>query len=187
MEKEFLCEQCDAEYEILHREKEKASFCPFCGWQQPEEDEEEDNSWDDEQLSYDNPWTHNGELVDSEILDNYLGFVYLITNLSNQRMYLGKKLLKRTKTKQVKGKKKRTQVESDWKDYYGSNKELVEEIKTSSIYNYKREILRLCKTKGECNYFEAKYQFEKGVLESELWYNSWIMVKVHKAHLPKQL
>ena len=48
MEKEFLCEQCDAEYEILHREKEKPSFCPFCGWQHPDEDDEEDNTWDDE-------------------------------------------------------------------------------------------------------------------------------------------
>jgi uncharacterized paraquat-inducible protein A len=46
---DFLCEQCDAEYQLIHREKEQPSFCPFCGWQTQEEDEEEDDDlWDDE-------------------------------------------------------------------------------------------------------------------------------------------
>ena len=58
-------------------------------------------------MSYDNPWLYNGQVVDSEVLENYLGFVYLITNLTNNKKYIGKKLLKRTKTKVVKGKKKR--------------------------------------------------------------------------------
>ena len=75
-------------------------------------------------MSYENPWYYNGVIVDSEVLDNYVGFAYNITNLTNNRKYIGKKLLKRTKTKVVKGKKKRTIIESDWKDYYGSNKEL---------------------------------------------------------------
>lgn len=50
MEKQFLCEQCDAEYEILHREPEKPSFCPFCGWQVlvDEESDNNDHDWDDE-------------------------------------------------------------------------------------------------------------------------------------------
>jgi asparagine synthetase B (glutamine-hydrolysing) len=137
-------------------------------------------------VSYENPWTYEGNVVDSEILDNYLGFVYIITNVSTQKKYIGKKLLKKTKTKQVKGKKKRSLIESDWKDYYGSNKELLEEIETQGKHNYKREILRLCKTKGECNYWEAKYQFNEGVLEHDMWYNSWIMVKVHRKHLPQE-
>ena len=76
-------------------------------------------------MSYENPWVYNGNVVDSELLDNYLGFVYNITNLTNNRQYIGKKLLKRTKTKKVKGKKKKTLVESDWKEYYGSNKDLI--------------------------------------------------------------
>lgn len=135
-------------------------------------------------MSYDNPWLYNGSPVDSELLDNYLGFVYNITNLTNNRQYIGKKLLKRTKTKQVKGKKKRTLVESDWKDYYGSNKELQADVETIGSHNFKREILLLCKTKGECNYFEAKYQFGLDVLEKDEYYNTWIMVKVHKKHLP---
>lgn len=136
-------------------------------------------------MSYENPWQHNGQVVDSEILEEYFGFVYNITNLTNNKRYIGKKLLKRTKTKQVKGKKKRSLVESDWKAYYGSNKELQDDVSNLGAENFKREILRLCKSKGECNYFEAKYQFELQVLESEDYYNSWIQVKVHKSHLNK--
>jgi hypothetical protein len=136
-------------------------------------------------MSYENPWLYEGQAVDSEILEEYFGFVYNITNLVNNKRYIGKKLLKRTKTKQVKGKKKRSLVESDWKAYYGSNKELQDDVSNLGAENFKREILRLCKSKGECNYFEAKYQFELQVLESEDYYNSWIQVKVHKSHLNK--
>jgi len=135
-------------------------------------------------MSYENQWLYNGVPVDSEVLDEFCGFVYNITNLSNNRKYIGKKLLKRTKTRQVKGKKKRTQVESDWKQYYGSNKELQEDVNTIGASNFRREILRFCKTKGECNYYEAKYHFSLDVLEKEEYYNTWIMVKVHKKHLP---
>ena len=134
-------------------------------------------------MSYENPWIYNDTLIDSNIIDDYVGFVYIITNMNNDRRYIGKKLLKRTKTKQVKGKKKRSLVESDWKTYYGSNKELQEDVIQMGALNFKREILRLCKTKGECNYFEAKYQFDLRVLEREEFYNCWIQVKVHKAHL----
>jgi hypothetical protein len=134
-------------------------------------------------MSYENPWLHDDTIIESDIIDNYVGFVYQITNLTNDRRYIGKKLLKRTKTKQVKGKKKRSLVESDWKTYYGSNKELQEDVIQMGASNFKREILRLCKTKGECNYFEAKYQFDLRVLESEEFYNCWIQLKVHKSHL----
>jgi Putative endonuclease segE, GIY-YIG domain len=135
-------------------------------------------------MSYENPWYYNGVIVDSEALDNYIGFVYNITNLTNNRKYIGKKLLKRTKTKVVKGKKKRTLIESDWKDYYGSNKELQADVEALGPYNFKREILRMCKTKGECNYHEAKLQFSLDVLGNKDYYNTWIMVKVHEKHLP---
>ena len=135
-------------------------------------------------MSYENPWLYNGQVVDSELLDEYIGFVYNITNLTNNRKYIGKKLLKRSKTKQVKGKKKRMLVESDWKQYYGSNKELNADVEQLGPDKFRRTIIRLCKTKGECNYWEAKYQFLLDVLEKEGYYNSWISVKVHKKHVP---
>ena len=97
--------------------------------------------------------------------------------------YIGKKNFYFSKTKQIKGKKKRYKVESDWKTYYGSNNELNEHVELFGEKKFKREILRLCKSKGEMTYFEAKYQFEYGVLENDKWYNTWIMCKVRKNHL----
>jgi len=120
-----------------------------------------------------------GELTHKEIY----GFVYLITCKTTNKQYIGKKFFWSSKTKQIKGKKKRSKVESDWQSYFGSNKVLVEEVKQQGEDNYTREILHLCKTKGECNYLEAHEQFTRGVLTSEQYYNDWIMVKVHRSHI----
>lgn len=129
------------------------------------------------------PWLHDGTEFTSEMIGDSYGFVYLITNEIDQKKYVGKKLFWSSKTKTVKKKKKRFKVESDWADYYGSNKELQEDVERLGEDNFKREILRLCRSKGECSYYEAKLQFEKDVLTSDEYYNSWIMVKVHKNHL----
>lgn len=130
-------------------------------------------------------WLYNGRPVDESELEGYVGFVYVITNLEDDRVYVGKKTLKFRKTKVVKGKKKRYLVDSDWKTYWGSNKLLHEDVLELGESKFRREILRLCKTKGELNYFEAKCQFETGALESDRAYNEWIMVKVHRSHLKK--
>ena len=130
-------------------------------------------------------WLYDGSIIEESRLEDYIGFVYVITNETNGRRYLGKKLLKFKRTKKVKGKKKKLLVDSDWRDYWGSNKVLIEEVKTLGPEKFKREILRLCKARGEMNYFEAKYQFDSSVLESDLWYNEWIMVKVHMSHLKR--
>ena len=126
-------------------------------------------------------WFYNGEYFDT--VGEYVGFVYIITNQLTNRKYIGKKNFYFSKTKQVKGKKKRFKVDSDWQTYYGSNKELAADVEKLGKENFKREILRLCKSKGEFSYFEAKYQFDYNVLESEEYYNSWIMCRVHKKHL----
>lgn len=126
-------------------------------------------------------WLYNNEPFDD--IADYVGYVYMITNLTNGRKYLGKKNFYFTKTRTVKGKKKRSKVESDWREYYGSNKELLEDVEKLGRDLFKREIVRLCKSKGEFGYWEAKLQFENNVLESEEWYNSFIMVRVHKKHL----
>ena len=52
-------------------------------------------------------WFFNNELVDESILDQYVGFVYKITRISDGKSYIGKKLLKSRRTKILKGKKKR--------------------------------------------------------------------------------
>ena len=126
-------------------------------------------------------WLYNDNLF--EDIADYVGFVYLITNLQNGKKYIGKKNFYFSKTRTVKGKKKRSKVESDWKKYFGSNKELLEDVEKLGQENFKREIIKLCKSKGEFGYYEAKYQFENNVLESNDYYNTWIMVRVHKKHL----
>lgn len=126
-------------------------------------------------------WFYNGEYYDT--IGDYVGFVYLITNQTNGRKYIGKKNFYFTKTRSIKGKRKRTKVESDWQDYYGSNKELQADVERLGKENFKREIIRLCKTKAEFGYYEAKMQFDNNVLESDEWYNSWIMCRINKKHL----
>ena len=126
-------------------------------------------------------WLYKGE--EFKNIEHYVGFVYIIENLTTQKAYIGKKLFHFTKSKQVKGKKKKFKVESDWHDYYGSNDLLNEHVNLYGKENFRRTILRLCISKGEMTYFEAKYQFEHGVLESDKYYNSHIMARVHRKHL----
>ena len=128
-------------------------------------------------------WVYQQQVV-SEIPEGCYGFVYNITNVLSNKQYIGKKFFYSQKQRQVKGKKKKYKVESDWKDYYGSNEELKKDVEQYGGDNFTRTIIHLCKTKGECSYYEAKYQFQENVLLfPELYYNSWIMCKVHRKHL----
>jgi len=120
-----------------------------------------------------------------EDLEDYIGFVYIITNLTNQRKYIGKKNFYTSKMKKIKGKRKRIKSESDWKTYYGSNKELSADVIKLGEGNFHREILRLCTSKGEMSYFEAKYQFMFDVLTDDIYYNTWIMCRINASHLKK--
>jgi hypothetical protein len=124
----------------------------------------------------------NKEFTENDIGDNY-GFVYLITNTITGKKYIGKKFFYSMKTKVLKGKKKRYKIASDWQTYYGSNTELQNDVKLHGMEHFKREIIHLCKSKGECGYLEAKEQFDRSVLESNDYYNTWIMVRVRKSHI----
>ena len=128
-------------------------------------------------------WTYESIEFTEDLVGDNIGFVYQITNLANKRKYIGKKLFHSAKTKQVKGKKKRYKVPSDWKTYYGSNEELKKDVKEMGEINFIREILHLCKSKGECSYLEAKEQFNRNVMDGDEYYNVWIMVRVRKSHI----
>lgn len=128
-------------------------------------------------------WLYQGKEIDEDQIDGYTGFVYLITNLTNNRRYIGKKLFKSTRTKVIKGKRKKVRKDSDWRDYYGSNAALKEDVASLGPESFTREILHLCKSKGTANYLEMKEQIDRRVLESDEWYNDWIMVKVHRSHI----
>lgn len=124
----------------------------------------------------------------TETPEEYFGFVYLITNLSNGRKYIGKKWFHSVRRFNQKGKSRRKIVskDSDWRTYSGSNKFLLEDIAEHG-HVVKKEILHLCKTKGDCSYWEGKEQFDRNVLFDETYYNDWIMLKIHKGHLTNAL
>jgi hypothetical protein len=124
-------------------------------------------------------WTYKDEILEN-IPEGYVGMVYMITNIATNKKYIGKKIFHFTKTKQVKGKKKRSKVESDWKNYYGSNKELNEHVELFGVNNFKREILHLCVNKSQMSYLELREQIDRRVLETEEYYNEWISAKVRK-------
>ena len=124
----------------------------------------------------------------NETPEEYQGFVYLITELDTGKKYVGKKFFWKPKILPITKTRKRrvkTRVESDWYTYFGSSREVQTLVESKGIGNFKREILKLCKTKGECSYYEAKEQFERNVLLSDEYYNEFIGCKIHSKHLKK--
>lgn len=139
-------------------------------------------------------WTHQRQIVDV-LPEDCVGFVYLITNMLTGRKYVGKKLAKFSKTtyKTVKlknGKKKRqkirSKITSDWQEYYGSSVELTADIARLGKDNFTREILYLCISKAEMSYIEAREQFERRVLETDLYYNGIINLRVGGSKLLRE-
>lgn len=138
-------------------------------------------------------WLYQGTIV-NELPEDCVGYVYLIVNTVSGRMYIGKKLAKfsKTKYKTVKlknGKKKRkkirSKIESDWQTYYGSSKELLNDISVLGKDKFTREILHYCESKAQTSYFELKEQVDRKVLESNNYYNNIIQVRIHGSHINK--
>lgn len=108
-----------------------------------------------------NPWFFNNEPFLTP--NNYAGFVYLITDLTNNKKYIGKKFFwSRRKDPKT---KKRIKKESDWKTYYGSNLFLKGLVKEKGKENFRREILSLHTLIRDVNYSEVKLQYVFEVLE----------------------
>lgn len=131
-------------------------------------------------------WFYNGEVFTSEMIGEYVGFVYLITDKSNNKKYVGKKLLtSKRKLPPLKGKTRNRIVvkETDWQKYYGSSEEVKLMVEEKSVDNFHREILYLCMSKGQLGYLEAKYQFEHDVLLRDDYYNGIIQCKIHRNHV----
>lgn len=138
-------------------------------------------------------WFYENKPVD-EIDPSFVGFTYCIENLLDGRKYYGKKksTFKKTSVRTVKvkstglkkKKKIRTLIDSDWRDYYGSSDELKADVEKLGKENFKREIIRWCKTLTELTYFEAKIQFETDcLLKPDKFYNRWIYCRVRSIHL----
>lgn len=133
---------------------------------------------------YENPWVYDDSHFDGSLIRDNFGFVYLITNLTNQRQYIGRKYFWTFRT--PKGKKRKVKAESDWRNYYGSCDELKEDIKELGKDMFRREILSLHPTKGKVNFAETEALFKNNVLTESLgggiprYYNSNIMNRYYR-------
>ena len=131
-------------------------------------------------------WIYEGKEFTSDMIDDNFGFVYEITDLDNGKKYIGKKWFWNTRKRPpLKGKtrKRIVRIESDWQKYYGSSEEVKSLVEDAGQDRFDRKILRLCKTKGECTYFEAKLQFDNDVLLKDEYYNEFIGCKIHSKHV----
>ena len=126
-------------------------------------------------------WNYNSEeIVDiSQFPNNTHGFVYMVTHKPSGKSYIGKKILQFTKKVKL-GKKelatfegvvgrrpsyKLAVKESDWKTYYGSQKDIKKLLVEGKKDEFERTILKCCPTKKSLTYFEIKYQMIYQVLE----------------------
>jgi hypothetical protein len=145
------------------------------------------NNW----FWYENMGIKNFTTIEDFPQDSF-GFIYKITNVVTGKFYIGKKSLyhniKKKLTKKElaeqtgpgrKSATKKVQKESDWATYWGSNKEILEEIKTKGNLAFQREILKIVNTKKELTYWEIAYQCQYNVLLIDS-YNDNILGKFFK-------
>lgn len=122
-------------------------------------------------------WYFKGKEFTSEDIKTAESFVYVITELSTGKKYIGQKSFIAKKYKQTKGVKKALRGESDWQTYYSSSDYINKQVADGNKDNYKREILFICGlrkvtksatsvTKGITNYLEALLQMDLRVLEN---------------------
>jgi hypothetical protein len=133
-------------------------------------------------------WYYNNKEV-TELPEDCEAFVYLITNLTNDKKYVGKKLAKFKTTKPpLKGKKnkRRGTKESDWRTYWGSSDHLNNDVVELGEDKFRREILYYCPSRGVASYIEAREQFERRVLETDDYYNGIINVRVGGSKILKE-
>lgn len=129
-------------------------------------------------------WVYNRKVFTEEDIEDNIGFIYLITELDTQKQYIGKKIFfNKVSKKPLKGKTRRriSKKQSDWQDYYGSNEELKLLVAQKGKDNYRREILRLCKSKSSMGYWETYEIFTRhALLKPDDYFNSWVSTRINR-------
>ena len=121
---------------------------------------------------------------------DYTAFVYKITCKATGKFYIGKKTLY-NKRKKVLSKKRKLElktrakyeyliIESDWIKYWGSSKELLEDIDILGTDKFDREIIQFVKGPKQATAWELYYIFKYNALLSELGYNGNILGRIFK-------
>lgn len=133
-------------------------------------------------------WTYKGSPITclNDMPEGTYGFIYQVTHLPTEKKYIGKKVLYFERNKKLGKKelailqeerkaqglrgptptKKKVITESDWKTYYGSQKEILDLVKQGPLTDFKREILQYTSNKKHLTYYECKYLFINEVLET---------------------
>lgn len=131
-------------------------------------------------------WTYRKKNIEKieDFKKGAVGFIYEI-EFSNGKKYLGRKaLFHNRKLPPLKGykRKRKVVVESDWKKYIGSPKDvdLKRELKNGTLKVKSRAILKVCETPWEMTYFETKYLFARDCILREEYYNSNILGKFYR-------
>ena len=128
--------------------------------------------------------------------DTY-GFVYKVVHIPTGKIYIGRKNLYHNIRKKLTKKElallsgpgrkpthKKVTKESDWLDYYGSNKEVQRIISEGREHEFQKTILKLATTKKLLTYYEAQYQFIYQVLEHpDQFFNDNILGKFYAKDL----
>ena len=143
-------------------------------------------------------WFYQNKEVSSieDFPEGCYGFVYKITNKITGKFYIGRKILSNKLTVKLTKKelseqtgpgrkptKKKVQKESNWKDYWGSNKLLLEEIKQGGTAPFRKEILKFCFNKKQLTYWEVHYQCINEVLLTDKSYNDNVLAKFFRKDL----
>jgi hypothetical protein len=142
----------------------------------------------------------DGNVTEYDSVDKFpekcVGFIYKITNIRTGKFYIGRKSLfsnvKKKLTKKElaehtgpgkKPTKKLVTKESDWENYWGSNKVLLQEIKDSGTKHFRREVLKFCFNKKQLTYWEVHFQCVNEVLLSDRSYNDNVLAKFFRRDL----
>jgi hypothetical protein len=130
-------------------------------------------------------WLYRGGEFTQDMVEDYVGFVYLISNNTTGKKYVGqKKFGARLKVKSKTARTKRVYKKSDWQRYWGSNGDLQKDVELLGEDKFTRIILHLCASKGVMNYLELREQVERdALLKPEEYYNSFVGGKIHRKHL----
>jgi hypothetical protein len=133
-------------------------------------------------------WIYRGKVV-NELPNDCEAFVYVIENLLDNRKYIGKKIARFKKSRPpLKGKKnkRRSTVESNWRDYWGSNDHLKQDVERLGAENFTRTIIYFCPSRGVASYLEAAEQMKRRVLETDEYYNGIINVRIGSSDILKK-
>lgn len=114
-----------------------------------------------------NVFRYSHWVTTKEMPANAVGFVYIITNLTNGRKYIGcKKMYVKNKQKQ------------EWQSYTGSSTELNKDIAELGKYSFGFEIIEWHTSLVEMKYSEARHILTENAILKWEYYNQAVFLRM---------